>query len=230
MLHRRTDGNPLFLVNTIDDLIARGQLREVDGQWVLAVPVKDLALDAPETLWQMVEKQIERLTPDEQAMLAVGERGGRGVLGRGRDGGRDRRAGRRSGAVRPWRGEGSSCARPGVAEWPDGTVAGRYAFIHALYQHVLYARVPIGHRVGLHLRTGERLERAYGQRAGEIAGELAMHFEQGRDFERAARYRQQAGEDRAAPARVPRGRRPPDAGARLAGGAARLAGAQRSRS
>ena len=70
-LHRRTDGNPLFLVNTIDDLIVRGQLHEVDGQWVLSVPVQDLARDAPETLWQMVEQQIERLTPDEQAMLAV---------------------------------------------------------------------------------------------------------------------------------------------------------------
>ena len=50
-----------------------------------------------------------------------------------------------------------------MAEWPDGTVAGRYAFIHALYQHVLYARVPVGHRVSLHVRTGERLERAYGR-------------------------------------------------------------------
>ena len=73
-------------------------------------------------------------------------------------------------------------------------MAGRYAFIHALYQQVLYARVSIGDRVGLHLRTGERLERGYGQRASEIAGELATHFEHGRDFERAARYRSQAGE------------------------------------
>ena len=53
---------------------------------------------------------------------------------------------------------------------------------------------PSGMRVGLHLRTGERLERGYGQRASEIAGELATHFEHGRDFERAARYRSQAGE------------------------------------
>ncbi len=81
-----------------------------------------------------------------------------------------------------------------MAEWPDGTVAGRYAFIHVLYQQLLYARVSVGHRVGLHLRTGERLERGYGERAGEIAGELAMHFEHGRDSERAARYRRQAGE------------------------------------
>src|SRR5262249_12036455 len=82
----------------------------------------------------------------------------------------------------------------GIAEWPDGTVAGRYAFIHALYQQVLYARVSVAHRVGLHLRTADRLERGYGERAGEIAGELAMHFEQGRDFERAARYRRRASE------------------------------------
>jgi len=73
-------------------------------------------------------------------------------------------------------------------------VAGRYAFIHALYQQVLYGRIYIGERVSLHLRTAERLERGYGERAGEIAGELAVHFEHGRDFERAARYRRQAGE------------------------------------
>ena len=83
----------------------------------------------------------------------------------------------------------------GVAEWPDGTVAGRYAFVHALYQRVLYARVPIARRVGLHVRTGERLERAYGTRAREIAGELAVHFERGRDIEKAVEYRQQAAEN-----------------------------------
>jgi predicted ATPase len=80
----------------------------------------------------------------------------------------------------------------GVAEWPDGTVAGRYGFIHALYRDVLYARVSIGHRVGLHLRIGARLEYAHGGGAGDIAGELAMHFEHGRDFERAVHYRMRA--------------------------------------
>src|SRR5262249_43673865 len=110
----------------------------------------------------------------------------------------------------PWRGPRASAATtpraagggprrggggfPGAggAGWPDGTVAGRYAFIHALYQEVLYARVSVGEQVGLHLRTGARLERAYGARAGEIAGELATHFDHGRDFARAVRYRTEA--------------------------------------
>src|SRR5262249_45298152 len=65
---------------------------------------------------------------------------------------------------------------------------------HALYQHVLYAHVPAGHRVGLHFRIGERLERAHAARTGEIAGELAMHFAEGRDPARAADYHLRAGE------------------------------------
>ena len=193
VLHRMTGGNPLFVVNTIDDLIAQGQMCEVDGTWRLSVPVKDVAAGAPETLWQLVDKQVERLTPDERAMLAVAS-----VVGAefsaavaGTDGVDAQEAELRCEALAR---RGQFLRGAGVAEWPDGTVAGRYAFIHALYQQVLYARVSIGDRVGLHLRTGERLERGYGQRASEIAGELATHFEHGRDSERAARYRSQAGE------------------------------------
>jgi predicted ATPase len=193
VLHRMTGGNPLFVVNTIDDLIAQGQVREVDGMWGLSVPVKDVAAGAPETLWQLVDKQVERLTADERAMLAVASVAGAELSAAvaGADGIDAQEAERRCEALAR---RGQFLRGAGVAEWPDGTVAGRYAFIHALYQQVLYARVSIGDRVGLHLRIGERLERSYGQRASEIAGELATHFEHGRDFERAARYRREAGE------------------------------------
>jgi DNA-binding winged helix-turn-helix (wHTH) protein/predicted ATPase len=193
VLHRNTDGNPLFLVNTIDYLIGQGQLREIDGQWSLCGLPEDIASRTPDTLWQLVEKQVEDLTADEQAVLVAASVTGvefsaavavvagieapQGEL-------RCEALARRGRFLR----------RVGVAEWPDGTVTGRYAFIHALYQQVLYGRVSVGERVNLHLRTAERLERGYGDRAGEIAVELAVHFEHGRDFERAVRYRRQAGE------------------------------------
>ena len=194
VLHRNTGGNPLFVVNTVDDLIVQGRMREVDGVWELSVPVKDVAADAPETLWQMVERQVERLTPDEQAMLAVASVAGVefSAAVAAADAIDTRDGERRCDALAR---RGRLLRATGVAEWPDGTVAGRYAFIHALYQHVLYARVPFTRRVGLHLRTAERLERAYGPRAGEIAGELAVHFEHGRDIERATQYRGQAAEN-----------------------------------
>jgi DNA-binding winged helix-turn-helix (wHTH) protein/predicted ATPase len=194
VLHRNTDGNPLFLVNTIDYLIGQGQLQqEVDGRWRLSGPPEDIASRAPETLWQLVEKQVEALGADEQAVLVAASVAGVEFSA----------AVAAAAGIEPQQGElrcealarrGQFLRRVGVAEWPDGTVAGRYAFIHALYQQVLYGRVSVGERVNLHLRTAECLERGYGERAGEIASELAVHFEHGRDFERAVRYRRQAGE------------------------------------
>src|SRR6185369_3980893 len=69
--------------------------------------------------------------------------------------------------------------------WPDGAVAARYAFAHALYQRVLYHRIPAGRRRSLHQKIGERLEAGFGARAVEVAVELAAHFERGREPARA---------------------------------------------
>jgi DNA-binding winged helix-turn-helix (wHTH) protein/predicted ATPase len=193
VLRENTGGNPLFLVNVVDDLVAQQHVHEVEGAWALAVPVERVTAGVPRTLWQMVEKQLDRLGANEQAVLSVASVAGAEFSAA---------LAAVDGAEAP---DGERCChelarrgqfiRPlGVAEWPDGTVAARYGFIHALYRDVLYARIPIGHRVGLHLRIGARLERAHGARAGEIAGELAMHFEQARDLERAVSYRCRAAE------------------------------------
>ena len=82
----------------------------------------------------------------------------------------------------------------GERVWPDGTVAGCYGFVHALYQQVLYQRVSAAQRVRLHQRIGARLEAGHGAQAGDIAAELAMHFERVRDAHRAVQYLRQAGQ------------------------------------
>ena len=193
VLHRDTEGNPLFVVNTIDYLIAQRQMCELDGLWTLTVPVAEIALGIPATVAQMVDTHVERLTADEQALLAAASVAGVEFSAAvGPAGGIATREAERLCEALALRRQ--FLRATGIVEWPDGTVAGRYAFIHALYRNVLYARVSLGHRVGLHLRTGELLEHSYGRQSGEIAGELAMHFEHGRDFQRAVEYRRQAGE------------------------------------
>jgi DNA-binding winged helix-turn-helix (wHTH) protein/predicted ATPase len=193
VLHANTSGNPLFLVNVVDELAAQGHLASADGRMTLTVPVERVAAEVPRSLRQMVERQIDRLSVREQTVLAVASIAGAEFSA----------AIATADGVEPADGErcceelarrGRFLRAAGVAEWPDGTVAGRYAFIHALYRGVLSARIPAGHRVGLHLRVGDRLERAHGAGAGDIAGELALHFEAGRDFERAAHYRRLAAE------------------------------------
>src|SRR6476660_6131016 len=82
----------------------------------------------------------------------------------------------------------------GVTEWPDGTLSGRYSFRHALYHEVVYARIAEARRLQLHRRIAERKAPAYGKQAREIAAELAVHFEVGREYGKAVNYRRQAGE------------------------------------
>jgi predicted ATPase len=76
----------------------------------------------------------------------------------------------------------------GVDTWADGTVATRYRFRHALYQDVVYERIPAARQAQLHQRIGTREEVGYGERCGEIAARLAMHFERGQDLAKAVRY------------------------------------------
>jgi len=190
-LHRNTSGNPLFLVNVIDHLLARGHVRKIDGRWELAGSVDAVMSDVPDTLWQLVDSQIERLSLEERKVLAVASMAGASCSAAlatitGLD------VQQAEGCFATLARTGQFLRADGLVEWPDGTIAGRYVFIHALYRKVIEGRMSIGHRVWLHRHIGERLERAYGQRAHEIAGDLAVHFEQGRDADRAAAYRRQA--------------------------------------
>ena len=91
-----------------------------------------------------------------------------------------------------WARDGQFLTPAGRMTWPDGTVASRYGFRHALYQEVAYSGIPQGRRARLHQRVGERLESAYHKRVATVAAQLAMHFEQGHDPRRAVSYLEQA--------------------------------------
>ncbi|MGH8773129.1 MAG: hypothetical protein ACREV2_18430, partial [Burkholderiales bacterium] len=92
---------------------------------------------------------------------------------------------------------GQMIAQAGITEWPDGTVAGRYRFLHALYQEVLYQRLAAAQRVRFHKRLAQRLAAAYGEQSHGVAAELADHFERGCDYARAVRYLGEAAENAA---------------------------------
>jgi tetratricopeptide (TPR) repeat protein len=82
----------------------------------------------------------------------------------------------------------------GEEELPDGSVATRYRFTHALYQNFLYGDLVNKRRIVLHQQAGEQLLAHYGKRAPQIATQLAIHFERGRDFKRAVEYLIHAGD------------------------------------
>jgi predicted ATPase len=67
--------------------------------------------------------------------------------------------------------------------------------MHALFQEIVYARLPVSRRIRWHRQIGARLEVGYGPGAREPAEELAEHFVRGRDSRRAMQYLQYAGEN-----------------------------------
>src|SRR5262249_10780820 len=68
-VHKRTDGNPLFMVRVLDELVALRVLEPEDGRWRLRSSVAEIARAVPENLRQLVELQVARLDPDSQRLL-----------------------------------------------------------------------------------------------------------------------------------------------------------------
>jgi predicted ATPase len=195
VIHQRTDGNPLFMVNMVDYLIAQGGLVEVDGRWELKGGLEAVEVGVPESLQQMIERQIERLSAEERRVLEVASVAGVEFSAAAVAAGVEAEVSEVEESCAELARREQFLRSHGTDEWPDGTVAACYGFIHALYQEVLYERVTGGRRGALHRRIGEREEAAFGAQASEIAAELAMHFERGRDYRRAVYYLQQAGEN-----------------------------------
>src|SRR6185369_4911967 len=90
--------------------------------------------------------------------------------------------------------QGTFIRDAGTLEWPDGAIAARFRFIHALYREAVYRRVPAGRCSRLHSQIGDALVKAYGTQADANANQLARHFRYGGDRPRAVRYFRLAGE------------------------------------
>lgn len=190
-LQEQTEGNPLFLVNIVNDWVQDGVVAESEGQWRLMSGTQMLRVRTPENLRQVIERQLERLAEEARQVLEVASVAGvefsAAILGV--EGLEPRESERHCEQLAR---RGQFLQARGVVEWPNGTVAGRYGFQHALYQKVLYDRLAPGQRVRLHQQIGTLLETAYGPRAQEIAATLAVHFEVGRATKRAVQYHGQA--------------------------------------
>jgi DNA-binding winged helix-turn-helix (wHTH) protein/predicted ATPase len=195
VLHQQTGGNPLFLVSLIRDLIAHGRILFQDGQWGFTGADELTALDAPDNIRQLVARQRERLSSIEQQVLAAASVAGvefptaavAAALAMDRAVVEDhcQQLAERQYFLR----------RAGIYKWLDGTRSARYAFVHALYQSIWHEQVTIERLQQWHQRIGRYKERVYGRRVSEIAAELAVHFEQGRNVSKAVDYYELAGQN-----------------------------------
>ena len=175
-VYSRTDGNPLFMVNVVDYLAAQGSLLDAH------------TIEPPRNIRQMIESNLLRLDADQQQMLEAAS-----VVGV-----EFSAAAVAAGLERPVSDIEARCATlarreqfvsaNGTTIWPDGTVASKVRFHHALYREVLYDRVTPTQRIELHRRIAERIERAFIHQTGEVAAELADHYYRANEKTKAVRY------------------------------------------
>jgi DNA-binding winged helix-turn-helix (wHTH) protein len=187
-LHHYTDGNPLFVAAVVEHMVSRGWILDTAPGWALSAPPDKLQLEVPDDARHMIQMQLEGLSPADRALVEAASVVGtefpvQAVAAALQVDVQDieRRCEaltRASGLVRI----------AGTTEWPDGSVAQSYAFRHELYRQAAYGEIPEGQRRRLHRRIGAALEASYGDRATEVAGELAVHFGKGRDHGRALQY------------------------------------------
>jgi DNA-binding winged helix-turn-helix (wHTH) protein/tetratricopeptide (TPR) repeat protein len=194
LVHERSEGSPLFMVNVADDLVARRVVVQAQAGWEVREGPAASEGPVPEGILQLIERMVDRLGPEERRLLETASVAGveftaaAVAAGLGADpmeveGACDALARRRQ-----------LLAPADSVELPDGTVSSCYRFIHSLYRSALYGSLPAGRRAHLHRRIGEQREAAHGRRASDVALELALHFEEGGDAERAVPYLLQAAE------------------------------------
>jgi len=199
VIHELTGGNPLFMINVVDYLADAGLLvTSRDGGAESLEKLGAERLEVPRTIRQMIERNLERLKPEEQAVLE-----GASVAGM-----EFSAASVAAALERPQTEIEACCTRlsrheqfvsiRGPITWPDGTIAAGFRFHHTLYQQVLYGRLPVGYRLQLHQRIAAHLELGYGERASEVATELAHHYSLANVKHKAIQYLYLAGKRAAA--------------------------------
>src|SRR5262249_18923843 len=191
-IHDATEGNPLFVVNLVDYWMTHGVLAEHDRQWGLDAGLTDGGIGVPDTLRHLIQRQVDRL-PSEIRRLLETASGAGGEVSTAAGGAALEEPQER---VDEWceglAERGLFLRAHGVTHLPDGGIAGRYEFLHALYRQGLYERLADARRARLHRRIGEWEESTTRDGAQERAAMLAVHFERGHDSPRAVHYLESA--------------------------------------
>jgi ABC-type oligopeptide transport system substrate-binding subunit/DNA-binding SARP family transcriptional activator len=192
-LYRETEGNPFFLMETIRGLFDTGAIRLEAGAWkgdFAGISAGTLAL--PADLSEAIEARVHNVDAGAQEAVRIAA-----VLGREFD---------FDSLNAAWgRGEGATLEaldgllRRRLIEEGSGAKGRDYVFTHHKIREVVYSSMSRRRRQQLHALVGTTLENLYPTQREELAGELAIHFQEGRHHdstltEKAIIYRLMAGD------------------------------------
>ncbi len=173
-----TEGNPLFLGETLRMLIDEGVLRREGDAWVTAGD--SAAIEVPPTIQALLAARIERLRSEERAVVerasVIGKQFYRGAVAEL--------------VTPPVRAEldthlealrRKEMVEPESTYWIDEPV---YRFHHVLIRDAAYRSLLKEARAELHERFADWLETKAGELVGEHEEVIAFHLEQAHEYRR----------------------------------------------
>ena len=176
-IHEETEGNPFFVSEIVNLLAAEGELSDPAGlgEWTVTIP---------QGVREVVGRRLDRLSDECNRVLAIASVLGREfsveVLERVSELPRDRTMELLEEA------EGERI----VDSSRQGPL--RYSFSHALVREALYEELGVTQRVRLHRRTAEVIEEICGDEREPHLEELAHHFLEAQELDRAIEYSEAA--------------------------------------
>ena len=164
VLVKQSEGNPLFLSEMIRGLVER--------------PGLDVSAP-PASARQAIEARMARLSESARALVGVAALVGQGF---------------NIDLVRDVAGWNENDVLDALSELIDrhvvketgGRTGYAYAFTHHLIQSTIYAGVPADTRMRGHRHIARMLEETYGDRPGQLAADIANHYDLGNDAAQAA--------------------------------------------
>jgi tetratricopeptide (TPR) repeat protein len=188
LVQRQTGGNPLFVVELLNDLRVRRALIHENNQWVLVADIPDLRRELPTSVRSVIERHLAQLSESDRHLLTVASVQGdqfdsavvAGALQREPADVEERLEvlDKRHGLVRML----------GDGRLPGGAFTQRGVFVHILYQNALYELLQPTRKAEVSAAIARELLEHHGDHIAPIAAQLGLLFETARDPARAAEY------------------------------------------
>lgn len=152
ILHEKTEGNPLFMVQMLDHWKQKGLFNVFDGERDFDKVLHDVRIGAPESIRALVDNQMELLSDYDRGVLEAAS-----IIGLEFSASEvaallnedivavENRCNHLS------QHEQLLC-QASSTQWPERRTASRYSFIHWIYQQVLFLHIPIARRSQLYER------------------------------------------------------------------------------
>ncbi len=178
LLLEKSEGNPYFLEELLQDLMESGTFEKTNGSWEMCREIESLRV--PETLQEVIQARVDRLPLRERATLqsaaVIGKRFGFRLLETVTPHTEDLSGQlltlQRADLIREW------------ARQPEPT----YDFKQSAVQEVTYQQLLSDQRSGLHHKVAKVLEEIFTEQLDEQAAVLAYHYSLAGDRLKAIEY------------------------------------------